>query len=479
MCNAHHVAITALLAITATLALGCRDATAPTLGALSIIVATQGAASDLDPDGYAVNVDGVPRQPVGVNSTISLADLAIGRHVVLLEGMSANCSVKGSNPRSVDVIANSPVSVIFFVACAPSAPKQGSLKISTATSGVEIDVDGYWLSLRNEATSFSTGVQLPATGSVTMPALQAGSYSISVFGVAANCDIDLPIPQTVVVAPEGSSAAALNFTCETPGRLAFVRGVGAATDIHVVNSNGTGPAQLTNNATADLDPAWSPDGSKLAFSSERDGNLEIYVMNADGTNVVRLTTAPGSDARPTWSPDGTRIAFISNRDNVPDIYAMNSDGTNAVRLTNDAFVDADPAWSPDGRRIAFQSEREGTTAIWVMNADGSGSGRVTTGERGDRHPAWSPDGTKLAFSRGPPDSAQNIYYVNADGSGLTQVTRGQTRASDPAWSPNGRQIAYTGEGYYTPSEIAIVSTDSERYSYVTVLSPSSNPACRP
>ena len=114
-----------------------------------------------------------------------------------------------------------------------------------------------------------------------------------------------------------------------------------------------------------------------------------------------------------------------------------------------------------------------------MNADGSGSGRVTTGERGDRHPAWSPDGTKLAFSRGPPDSAQDIYHVNADGSGLTQVTKGQTRASDPAWSPNGRQIAFTGEGYYTPSEIAIVSTDSERYSYVSVLSPTSNPAWRP
>lgn len=477
MRNVKKVTIATLLGLAAIQASGCGESTAPApaLGALSVVVSTQGVITDLDPDGYLLTIDGMPSQSIEVNATVTLANLRIGRHVAQLEGLSSNCAVSGLNPRSFDVVENSSVSVSFFVAC---AAKRGTLQISTTTTGVDPDVDGYWLALNLEDSNVRESLQVRATGSVTIPLMRAGTYLISMYGVAANCDIEPPAPRTVVVVAEHTTAAALSFRCEAPRRLAFVRGVGAATDIHVVNSNGTGAAQLTGNPTADLDPAWSPDGTKLVFASDRDGTFEIYVMDADGTNVVRLTTAPGSDVRPVWSPDGRRIAFLSNRDGVSDIYVMNSDGTNTVRLTNDAFADADPAWSPDGRQIAFQSERDGITAIWVMNADGSSAARLTTGERGERHPAWSPDGTKIAFSRGTPDMAQDIYFVNADGSGLTQLTRGLARASDPAWSPNGRQIAFTGEGYYEPSEISIVSTVSEAYS-VSAASPSSNPTWRP
>ncbi len=139
----------------------------------------------------------------------------------------------------------------------------------------------------------------------------------------------------------------------------------------------TGPAQL--------------DDTKIAFTSERDGNREIYVMNPDGTNPIRLTTHPTLDVDPSWSPDGRKIAFSSNRDGNWEIYVMNADGTNLVNLTNHPEIDINPAWSPDGKKIAFASWRDvGDAEIYVMNADGKKPVRLTDHPAKDYWPAWSP-----------------------------------------------------------------------------------------
>jgi Tol biopolymer transport system component len=94
-----------------------------------------------------------------------------------------------------------------------------------------------------------------------------------------------------------------------------------------------------------MSPAWSPDGTKIAFDSNRGGNFEIYIMYADGTGVARLTNDPANDFAPTWSADGTMIAFDSVRDGNSEIYAMNADGTGVVRLTISPGLDFEPAWS--------------------------------------------------------------------------------------------------------------------------------------
>jgi Tol biopolymer transport system component len=103
------------------------------------------------------------------------------------------------------------------------------------------------------------------------------------------------------------------------------------------------------------EPAWSPDGEKIAFESNRDGNSDIYVMNVDGSNIRRLTTDPAIDCRPAWSPDGTKIAFQSQRSGHWDIYIMNADGSNQIALTRDSAFDASPTWSPDGLRKGWKS----------------------------------------------------------------------------------------------------------------------------
>ena len=186
-------------------------------------------------------------------------------------------------------------------------------------------------------------------------------------------------------------------------------------------------------------PAWSPDGRKLAFVSERDGNGEIYVMNADGSAQENLTRQPAGDSHPSWSPDGRRIGFVSRRDGNAEIYVMNADGSGLLNLTRAPSDDLDPAWSPDGRAIAFVVQKQCVrrpcaaayeTYLYVVNADGSGLRRLTTRPAHLFNPSWSADGKTIRYGRS---------LVNADGSGSSELPRNVPLAG--VWSPDGQRIA--------------------------------------
>ena len=158
-----------------------------------------------------------------------------------------------------------------------------------------------------------------------------------------------------------------------------------------MNADGTGQTRLTTNSAHDSVPAWSPDGTKIAFASNRDGNYEIYVMNADGTGQTRLTNnAASMTCARAGRPDGTKIAFATNRDGNYEIYTMNADGASQTRLTNNAATDEAPAWSPDGTKIAFDSDRDGNDEIYTMNADGSAPTRLTNVPEQDAAADWQP-----------------------------------------------------------------------------------------
>src|SRR5215213_8884835 len=154
-------------------------------------------------------------------------------------------------------------------------------------------------------------------------------------------------------------------------------------EIYVMDADGTDQMRLTTNAASDINPAFSPDGSTIAFVSSRTASgVAIFVMDAadsdadgNGDNLTRLTDAK-HDSSPAWSPDGTKIAFRSGRDDVQgEIYVMDAAregvGNVPVRLTTDAAADFEPNWSPDGSKIAFTSNRDGNYEIYVMNADGA------------------------------------------------------------------------------------------------------------
>jgi hypothetical protein len=205
-------------------------------------------------------------------------------------------------------------------------------------------------------------------------------------------------------------------------KIAFGSGRDGSWDIYVMNDDGSGLTRLTSEVARDEQPAWSPDGTRIAFTSNRDGDFEIHVMNADGSGVVQLTDHPAQDGSPAWSPDGTRIAFTSHRDGNSELYVMNADGTNTVRLTNFPDDAIHPEWSPDGRKILFTRTDGGP---YVMNADGSDLRWLNVRGGGA---TWSPDGAQIVFSNG------NLFVINADGSGMRDLS---VQGYEPAWGPAG------------------------------------------
>ncbi len=263
-------------------------------------------------------------------------------------------------------------------------------------------------------------------------------------------------------------------------QIAFVSYRDGDAEIYVMNADGSGIKQLTENDSRDGFPSWSPDG-RIVFVSDRDNDEEIediYVMNADGSGVEQLTD-DCSNVTPVWSPDGDRIAFHSRG----DIYVMNADGSGIEQLTGrvhascaevffsdrdgdglrelhrrkpdgnvELFTDyesmdwdypaAHPSWSPDSARIVFDSRRDGDFEVYVMNADGSSVEQLTDHDRIDWWPAWSPDGERIAFTSDRDGHGGEIYVMNADGSGVVQLTDTDYDDSNPAWSPDGGRIAF-------------------------------------
>jgi dipeptidyl aminopeptidase/acylaminoacyl peptidase len=220
-------------------------------------------------------------------------------------------------------------------------------------------------------------------------------------------------------------------------RIAFVSDRDGNQDIWVMDSDGSNPVNLTHEQAKDYSPAWSPLGDWIAFASVRDSPYwELYLMRPDGSDVQRLTWwEDASDWSPSWSPDGTRLAFASKRDGNWEIYTMDRDGSNLVRLTDNLADDTNPAWSPDGSRIAFESMREGYTDIFVMPAVGGQATNLTNLPWAtDLGPTWSPDGGRIAFYSDR-DGDWDIYLMASDGSDVVKLTGDNTNDQLPAWRP--------------------------------------------
>lgn len=207
-------------------------------------------------------------------------------------------------------------------------------------------------------------------------------------------------------------------------------------ELKVLSADGSGNIRHLGEG---VDPAWSPDGSRIAFTSYRSGNSEIYLINPDGSGTVQLTDDPADDTSPAWSPDGRHIVFV--RDG--EIFVMNADGSDARSLGQTGGA---PAWSPDGTRIAFDRlvSADWRWDIWVMSSDGSDPRNVTNNAPliTSYGPTWSPDSRRIAFAHArTEEEPYQIYVINADGSGMMHLgpdnpSQGLISSSyAPAWSP--------------------------------------------
>ena len=242
----------------------------------------------------------------------------------------------------------------------------------------------------------------------------------------------------------GPPASAPPIVGSINGPIAFTSTRDSATgDVYVMGATGSLPTRLTADPGIDIDPAWSPDGATIAFSSNRNGNFDIFAMGADGATPTPLTSDPANDRQATWSPDGSKIAFVSDRDGNDEIYVMAADGTGPVRLTNNPAPEMpSPAWSPDGSMLAFASNRDGNNEIYVMGATGSGAVNITNDAAADNSPTWSPDATSVAFSSDR-DGDFEIFTSPADGAAAVQLTSNAVLDGDPSWSPDGTTIGFT------------------------------------
>ncbi len=248
------------------------------------------------------------------------------------------------------------------------------------------------------------------------------------------------------------------------GKIVFVSDRDGNSEIYTCNADGSNVTRLTNDIAVDGDPAWSPDGTRIAFirnMGTSGGNL--HIMNADGSNVVQKTFTNDSK-NPAWSPDGTRIAFtdlIDEANNVgwPSIKVMDlvNDAVSYVSNSSGSSVEPTPAWSPDGVKIVFDSDWwawDFVADIHTICPNGSGFTTITPTLVADHDywkPSWSPDGMKLSATiyqmQYMTEHEGSIAVMNANGTGLMIIKTGivmpmfdQTRTS---WSPDGIRIAYT------------------------------------
>jgi Tol biopolymer transport system component len=442
----------------------------PLRGAIEVTTTTAGRA--LDQDGYGIVLNGGVPQLVGANETRALSDLAATDHDVELTGVAANCTLAGSNPRTIEVVAGATVSVSFELSCAA-----GALEVLTSTNGREPDTDGYFV--YHDAGGFSIGT----TDGVAVDEAPAQDLVVELTGMAPACAVIGDNPRTVRVPADDAVSTTFDVVCQSSLRDQIVFWSSSALEsgerdvgLYVMNVDGSDQFRLTPVGMYAVQPAVSPDGRRIVFAGDFGGDSQIYLMAANGSGLVQLTQERGVGGRttayfdPVWSPDGARIAFAGwGRFGGFDIFV--TDGSSQITLTtnSDSTRNINPSWSPDGTRIAFASNRDSDlitnpfdTEIFVMNTDGSDVVRLTDAEEpgvSRWEPAWSPDGTQIAFTSSD-DSGSNIWLMDADGSNPVNLTGWPAGPNQkPSWAPDGSRIVFATPAFSHDLEVVSINPD--------------------
>jgi TolB protein len=257
-------------------------------------------------------------------------------------------------------------------------------------------------------------------------------------------------------------------------------------DIFVSNADGTGRRQLTSGPVSEIQPTFSPDGTKIAYESLGLGGatVEIFVMDADGTDRVTIATKPavlriGNETsigwrRLSWSPDSRSLTYSGLFEGRPQVFVARADGSGATWIGDRALEGQDPVWSPDGQRIAFRGGRfDRDRGIYVMNPDGSGVRRLVTPPDDPTRtysylePTWSPDGKWLSYANVPglehdpvsgayPGYYQQVWIAGVDDGVERAISTATGWSDNPAWSPDGSRLAYFKASAWSSSGVFVV-----------------------
>ena len=343
------------------------------------------------------------------------------------------------------------------------SPESGLLEaLQPGNATLTARLDGF------EPATWSIEV-VPGALAIDRPRLGLVQGSRTVLRAVLVDDAGSPIPDAAPTLTWSSSspAVAVNESGElearTPGRATItVQSPNARTataDVFVTgdllvssNRGGTGPHaigvhQVMPGATellpvladsaVSIEATFSPDRSRIAFSSSRAGSFDLYVMDADGGNVTQLTSEPGNESAPAWAPDGRRIVFTVDRPGGSQVASIAPDGSGLRVITSLPGDQRNPSISPDGRAIAFASTRDGNLEIYRMDFDGGNQQRLTDDRARDQLPRWLPDGSLLYVSWG-----RGAKIMRRGPNGATAVVESPDPIVALAASPDGARIAY-------------------------------------
>lgn len=276
--------------------------------------------------------------------------------------------------------------------------------------------------------------------------------------------IDLQTLPTVATTPEIQSPAHTSTPIVSsvpssvePGKILFVSNRDGNEEIYVMELDGRNQTRLTQNPGRDIDPQWSPDGTKIAFLSERGNEIGLYVMNTDGSQQKLLTPSIlFKDGEFSWAPDSTRVVYSSFIDNNSDLSVIDVRGSTEQNLTaTDTQWELSSSWSPDGTKIAFYSLY--LHEYFMINSDGSDLTKIVdVPSDAWSQPQWSPGGLYVLVI-----ASSEIFSVNQKTSELTQLTNNQNYDASPAPSPDGRRIAFVSSRANGSHEVFIMSANGE------------------
>jgi TolB protein len=266
--------------------------------------------------------------------------------------------------------------------------------------------------------------------------------------------------------------------------LAFVSSRDGAYQLYTMSAGGHGQRRLTRDkgdasTPAGLDyqvqPAWSPDGTQIAFASSREGIFHIFLVDAAGKSTSRVSVGAQPDFHPSWSPDGRRLAVARGTKSV--ITVFNRDGSHSRRITTGKGLESDPAWSPDGRWIAYdrRDPARDVREIWLVHPDGSDRHPLTAFNSVSVSPSWSPDNRRIAFVSDRVTGVLALYTMSVDGRGLELVARSDAEEIDPAWSGDGKSIAFSRDG----AIVTITPAGEDEHSLTDSKNNDSSPAWKP